>query len=233
MPEVLILAGGMAMRLKELSRYTPKSLIPIGGVPFIFHQLRLLKKNNIDRVVLCVGHMGEQIERAVGDGVDCGLNVVYSHDGPSPLGTGGAIAKALSLLSDNFMTLYGDSYLDVDYVKIFQYFLESAKLGLMTVYKNQNRYDKSNVIFEDGEVKLYDKKSHVPSMEYVDYGLTCFNKTVFENVPVESFDLSDVLHDLSVKRELSAFEIKERFYEIGSVEGIRELENHVLIKSRM
>jgi NDP-sugar pyrophosphorylase family protein len=144
---VVILAGGLATRLEGIAKDIPKALVPIAGEPFIFHQLRLLRDNGVEKAVVCIGHMGEQIKQAVGDGEAFGVSVKYSDDGPNQLGTGGALIKALPLVPDYFMILYGDSYLEVNYREAAKVFLYSGKLGLMTVYLNQNQYDKSNAIF--------------------------------------------------------------------------------------
>jgi NDP-sugar pyrophosphorylase family protein len=221
---IVILAGGLATRLGELSKSIPKSLIQIKGEPFIFHQMRLLKKNEAKNILICLGHMGEKIEEVLGDGKAFGLNIRYSYDGPELLGTGGAIANALPLLPDFFMILYGDSYLDVNYRAVAKAYLYSGKQGLMTIYKNNNCFDKSNVCYINGKIKLYDKNISDVNMEYVDYGILCLTKEVFKNNAKKRFDLAEILTDLSIKKELAGYEIKERFYEIGSRNGIEDLE---------
>jgi NDP-sugar pyrophosphorylase family protein len=222
---IAILAGGLATRLGFLSKDTPKSLIPINGDPFIFHQLKLLKKNGAEKIVLCLGHMGDKIKKAVGDGKNFGLKICYSYDGPVLLGTGGAIVNALPLLSDLFMIMYGDSYLDINLNDVAKEFMYSGKPGLMTVYKNQNLYDKSNVIYNNGIIELYRKNIADEKMDYVDYGISCFNKNVFTKKGKIKFDLSEILTELSILNELAGYEVNKRFYEIGSESGIAELEN--------
>jgi NDP-sugar pyrophosphorylase family protein len=228
---VVILAGGLATRLEELSKSVPKSLIQIKGEPFIFHQLRLLKKNEAEKIIFCLGHMGDQIEEVLGDGKEFGLEVKYSYDGPELLGTGGAIKNALPLLPDFFMILYGDSYLDINYREIAKAYLYSGKQGLMTIYRNKNLYEKSNVFFLNGEIKLYDKKTSDVNMEYVDYGISCLSKEVFKSWDKQNFDLADILTSLSIKKELAGYEVNERFYEIGSKAGIEDLENYLTSQS--
>ena len=146
---VILLAGGMATRLQPLTEKTPKALIKINGQPFISHQLRLLKKNNINRVVICTGYLGEQIRDYVGDGAHYELAVNYVDDGAQLLGTGGAIVKALPYLEKNFFVLYGDSYLLCDYEAIQHRFINSQKLVLMTVFKNDGLWDVSNIDFKN------------------------------------------------------------------------------------
>src|SRR5579862_1874605 len=164
---VAILAGGLATRLRPLTEKIPKSLIEINGEPFIAHQLRLLKKAGIGRVVICTGYLGSMIEDFAGDGAQYGLEVRYSHDGPTPLGTAGALRQALPLLGGHFLVIYGDSYLTCDYAAIEAAFLASGKAGLMTVYLNEGRWDTSNVEFSGGKIVRYDKRERTPRMRHI------------------------------------------------------------------
>jgi N-acetyl-alpha-D-muramate 1-phosphate uridylyltransferase len=220
---VAILAGGLATRLGTLTEKTPKSLIPVAGEPFIAHQLRLLKKNGIQHVILCVGHLGEMIESAVGDGGAFGVNIGYSYDGAKLLGTAGAVRAALPNLGDDFFVLYGDSYLPCDYSAIERAFLSRGKLGLMTVFRNEGQWDTSNVEFEGGKVLAYSKKDRTPRMQHIDYGLGVFNRAAFDRTTAP--DLADVYSGLLQENQLAAFEVRERFYEIGSFAGVQELES--------
>jgi len=188
---VAILAGGLATRLRPITEKIPKSLVPVAGKPFLAHQLDLLQSRGLRRAVLCVGHLGEMIQRGFGDGKAFGLRLDYSFDGPEPLGTGGAIKRALPLLGDEFFVLYGDSYLPVEYRPIAEFFRHSGKLGCMTVYRNEGRYDTSNVVFRDGEIAVYDKKNRPPEMRHIDYGLSLFKAAVFDSYS------SDQLFDLA------------------------------------
>ena len=156
---VAILAGGLATRLRPITEKIPKSLVPVAGKPFLAHQLELLKSRGIRRAVLCVGYLGEMIRRDFGDGEKYGVKLDYSLDGEKLLGTGGAIKRALPLLGEDFFALYGDSYLPVDYAPIAEFFQRSGKPGCMTVYRNEGKYDTSNVVFAGGEIKVYDKKA--------------------------------------------------------------------------
>src|SRR3954465_1977279 len=166
---VALLAGGMATRLRPITERIPKLLVEVAGEPFFSHQLRLLKKAGLTRIVLCVGHLGEMIEAQYGDGSAWGVRIDYAYDGPKLLGTGGALIRALPKLSPAFYVLYGDSYLPVDYLKVGAHFLRSGKLGLMTVFENHGRYDASNVAFEDGQIKIYDKRLKSPALRHIDY----------------------------------------------------------------
>ena len=220
---IAILAGGLATRLGPLTQKTPKSLIPVAGEPFIAHQLRLLRRNGIQHVILCVGHMGEMIEQAIGNGSAFGLNVEYSCDGPTLLGTAGAIRTALPKLGEKFFVMYGDSYLDCDYPAIEQGFSRSNKLGLMTVFLNDGQWDISNVEYANGRILAYSKKNRTPRMRYIDYGLGVFHAEAFARSQAK--DLADLYSDLLDADELAAFEVHERFYEIGSPAGLKEMES--------
>jgi len=233
MPPVVILTGGLATRLYPVTLKIPKSLIEVAGKPFIFHQLALLKQQGVCKVVLCVGKFGEMIQGYVGDGHAWGLKVQYSYDGETLLGTGGAIKKASPLLPEVFFVLYGDSYLDVDLKPILEQFESEGKPALMTVYHNKNKWDKSNILFQSGEVVKYDKKNPSPQMEYLDYGINILRKSIFNDCPDGiSFDLSEVFIKLIEKGEVSAFEVFKRFYEIGSIQGIKETEEYLNTKNQ-
>jgi NDP-sugar pyrophosphorylase family protein len=220
---VAILAGGHATRLQPLTLNVPKSLLELNGEPFAVHQLRLLHGNGIRRVVLCVGHLGALVERAIGDGAALGVQVDYSFDGPSLLGTAGAIKNALPKLGDSFFVMYGDSYLPCDYGAIARNFQSGKALGMMTVFRNEGKWDTSNVEFEDGKILAYSKTDRTRRMKYIDYGVGVFRAEAFENVPAgKSCDLSEIYADLLQNNQLAAFEVRERFYEIGSPGGLRE-----------
>jgi NDP-sugar pyrophosphorylase family protein len=222
---VAILAGGRATRLGEIARDVPKLLVEVAGEPFFSHQLRLLKAAGLQRIVLCVGHLGEQIRSRYGDGAGWGLQIDYSFDGPRLLGTGGALIRALPRLGDAFYVLYGDSYLPIDYPAVGEHFLRSGRLGLMTVFENRGRFDASNVCFEDGAIRVYDKKCPVPSMRHIDYGLGVFRAAAFDGFPRDTpVDLADVQRALVARGELGGFELFQRFYEIGSPGGLAELD---------
>jgi NDP-sugar pyrophosphorylase family protein len=221
---VAILAGGLATRLRPITEKTPKSLVPVAGRPFLAHQLEMLHARGIRRVVLCIGHLGEMIQRDFGDEA-FGVKLDYSFDGEKLLGTGGAIKRALPKLGREFFVLYGDSYLPVQYAPVAETFHRSGKLGLMTVYRNEGKYDASNVVFRDGEIMVYDKKAKLPEMRHIDYGLSLFKSSVFAAYPAEEkFDLAEVMGKLVREKQLAGYEVPERFYEMGSPAGLAELE---------
>jgi NDP-sugar pyrophosphorylase family protein len=221
---IAILAGGLATRLRPITETVPKALIEIASEPFLAHQLRLLKRHGFERVVLCVAYLSDQIRDFAGDGSRFGLQIEYSPDGPQLLGTAGAIRRALPLLGDAFAVIYGDSYLPCDYAAALGAFIDSGKLGLMTVYRNRGLWDTSNVEFTGGRIVAYDKANRTPSMHHIDYGLGAFHRTAFDGVPADQpHDLAAVYQDLLRRGELAAWESPDRFYEIGSLEGIRDL----------
>jgi len=223
---VAILAGGLATRLRPITEKIPKSLVPVAGRPFLAHQLELLHARGIRRAVLCIGYLGEMIQRDFGDGRAFGIRLDYSFDGPKLLGTGGALKRALPLLGGEFFVLYGDSYLPVEYAPVAEFFQRSGKPGLMTVYRNEGRYDTSNVVFLDGEIAVYDKKKRVPEMRHIDYGLSLFKASVFESYSAgQTFDLAEVMGKLVREKQLVGYEVRERFYEMGSPAGLAELES--------
>jgi NDP-sugar pyrophosphorylase family protein len=222
---VAILAGGLATRLRPLTEKIPKVLLPVAGKPFLAHQLELLRSQGIRRVVLCLGFLGEMVVKEFGDGRTHDVALDYSFDGPKLLGTGGALRQALPKLGEKFFVLYGDSYLTTPFAPIAEFFERSGRRGLMTVYRNQGLYDTSNVVFRGGQIVIYDKKVRLPEMLHIDYGLSLFRASVFEERPVgEAFDLADVMLQLVAKNDLAGFEVPERFYEIGSHAGLSELE---------
>jgi N-acetyl-alpha-D-muramate 1-phosphate uridylyltransferase len=228
MMPVVILAGGLATRLYPKTLQVPKSLIEINGLPFIHHQLTLLKERGVTEVILCVGHFGKMIEEYVGDGSRFGLNVRYSYDGEFLLGTGGAIKKATEFLPDIFMIQYGDSYLDVDFEPILKRFYNEDLPVLMTAYHNRNDHDTSNIILKDGRILKYNKKDRDPAMEYIDYGLIIIRKMIFDAYPSNiAFDLSSVLSQSVDAGQVASYEVKQRFFEIGSVEGIKETGDYI------
>ena len=228
---VVILAGGLATRLRPITETIPKSMVEVAGKPFLLHQLDYLRRQGVRRVVLCTGYLGEQIESVIGDGADLGLEIRYSPDGPTLLGTGGAISQALPLAGDHFFVLYGDSFLPISFAPVQQHFLASGKPALMTVMENGGRWDTSNVVFRDGELVEYNKSAPRSEMSFIDYGLGVLSASIFASYPQgKAFDLAEVYHDLSMARQLAGYQVHERFYEIGSHGGLREAEEYFLTR---
>jgi NDP-sugar pyrophosphorylase family protein len=220
---VAILAGGLATRLRPVTSVVPKAMVEVAGKPFVAHQLELLRSRGVRRVVLCLGHLGEQVEAFVGGGSAFGLEIACSYDGDRLLGTGGALRRALPALGDGFLVLYGDSYLDCDYADVARTFVEAGTLGLMTVFRNEGRWDASNVLFRDGRILRYSKRDRSPEMEHIDYGLGALRAAAFEPYAEGApLDLATVYEDLLGRGQLAGYEVARRFYEIGSPEGLEE-----------
>jgi N-acetyl-alpha-D-muramate 1-phosphate uridylyltransferase len=228
-----LLAGGKGTRLGPLTDQLPKSLVDVNGEPFIAHQLRLVGRQGITRVVICAGHFGEQIRAEIGDGTQFGLDVSYSWDGESLLGTAGALARALPLLPEAFFVMYGDSYLLCDYAAVETAFRQARKRALMTVYRNDNKFDRSNVEFEGNTLITYDKREQTQRMRHIDYGLAVLTRDALAEVPANvPSDLEGVYQALLARGELAGYEVSQRFFEIGSVAGLDELRAHLASAQR-
>jgi NDP-sugar pyrophosphorylase family protein len=230
--QCVILAGGLGTRMRPHTEKAPKTLLPVGDVPFAHFQLNWLARHGVTEVVYCIGHLGEQVRDFVGDGSRWGLAADYVEDGPELAGTAGALRRAFDAgaLHDWFLVLYGDSFLPFDFRRLTHAFLEQTRPALMTVYRNQGRWEAGNVRYASGVVRLYQKarKGEQPlsGMDYIDYGVSAFRREVIaESVGRgEKKDLSDVCHRLSVEGQLAGMEVAERFYEIGSPAGMRDFE---------
>lgn len=231
--QLVLLAGGKATRLRPVTETIPKSMLEVAGRPFIAHQLELIRNNGIEKVLICASFLGEQIEDYAGDGSKFGLSVEYSFDGDELLGTGGAIKNALKKLDEQFFVMYGDSYLITDFKDINEYFFAQNKPALMTVYRNEGKWDNSNVQFEDGVLLKYDKVNRTSDMRHIDYGLGILSKTAFESFSGKRvFDLSEVYVKLLANGQLAGYEVNERFYEIGSFAGLEETDAYLTNKKK-
>jgi NDP-sugar pyrophosphorylase family protein len=229
--QIVILCGGLATRLSHLTKYTPKSMVDIEGKTFLEYQIENLKKQSIKDIVLCVGHLSEKIEEYFGNGEKLDVNIKYSYDKEKLLGAIGALKNAEPLLKDTFFIMYGDSYINVDFHKVRDYFMLHDKPALMVVYKNQDKYDRSNLIIQDNMVVGYGEKERTRDMIYIDYGTSILRKKVLENVPVDTlYSTEQFFSDLVKKRELMAFEVQERFYHIGDLEALEEFRSHIRTK---
>ena len=223
MPKLALLAGGLATRLGPVTESVAKSMVPVAGEPFIAHQLRLLSSQGIIDIVLCCAHLRGQIQDFVGNGSKFGCRVEYSNDGTTLLGTGGAIKKALPALGERFLVMYGDSYLPAPMQPVWNTFVTSSKLALMTIFHNEGRWDTSNISFDGKRILRYSKRAPSPTMQHIDYGLGCFRREAFASFSQYSrFDLADVYGRLAELGQLDGYEVMERFYEIGSPSGLRE-----------
>ncbi|RME17436.1 MAG: nucleotidyl transferase [Bdellovibrio sp.] len=231
---IVILAGGLATRLKPISEAIPKSLMDINGQPFLKHQISLLQKEGLRKVYLCVGHLSEKIKEFLDFSPPKDIEIKIIDDGKPLKGTGGALKEASKQIKEDcFFVTYGDSYLPINFKKVFEYYISQNQPALMTIYKNQNAFDKSNVIFKNGQIKDYDKNKTSPDMQYIDYGLMIFQKSLFKSISHSyPFDLSLILSDLVKNNLVAAYEVFERFYEIGTPKGIQSLKNYLYRKER-
>jgi NDP-sugar pyrophosphorylase family protein len=220
LPPVCILAGGLGTRLGSKVKDTPKPLLEVAGEPFLLHQLRLLAGHGVRRAVICVGYLGEMIERRVGP-ERFGVQIVYSYDGPQPMGTLGAIRQAADTLGQHFLVLYGDTYLRIDYRAAARAWMRSGVPGMMTVLRNEGRWDTSNAAF-DGRNVRYDKRTPAPDMSWIDYGLGGLRADALDRVAPTVMDLADLYHELSRCDELFGYPAVERFYEIGTPDALAQ-----------
>jgi len=232
--QCVILAGGLGTRMRPLTESCPKTLLPVCGRPFAYHQLHWLARQGVTEAVYAIGHKGDLIREYWASERSPISSIRYVDEGDHLRGTGGAIRLALELgvLEESFLVIYGDSFLPVEFSPIWQAFQSSGKPALMTILRNEGRWDRSNVIYEDGRVALYDKAAN-SAMHYIDYGLSAFRRHLFENIQDKVFDLSTVFHDLSLQGDLAGFEVRERFYEIGSQEGLNDLERYLVAAAPM
>ena len=225
---VAILAGGLATRLHPITQEIPKALIDIHGRPFIAWQLDGLRAQGVSRVVICAGYRGEQIRDVVGNGARFGLRTDWAFDGPTLLGTAGALKRALPLIGGPFFVLYGDSYLPIAWKPVQAAFFASRSPALMTVFRNNSQFDRSNVEFEGGRITAYNKHHPTPQMRYIDYGLGIFDPAAFADVPDHApADLADLYQSLAEKGRLAAHEVHQRFFEIGSFEGLQQTREYL------
>ncbi len=232
--QCVILAGGLATRLRPVTETTPKLLIPIAGRPFADYQLQWLQRQGVTRIVYCIGYLGDRIRAAIGDGARFGLEVRYCDEGENLKGTGGALRMALDagLLAGVFLVLYGDSFLPIPYAPVVDAHRRSGKRALMTVMRNDDRWDRSNAVFEPPLVTLYDKAADEATrarMHHIDYGLSVLARDfVADEIPAgEVVDLAVPLKRASLSGELAGFEVAQRFYEVGSTTGIADFTRYV------
>ena len=226
--QIIILCGGLATRLGNLTKNIPKSMIKINNKPFLEYQIENLKKHSINEIVLCVGHLSEQIEKYFGNGENFGVEIKYSYDGDKQLGPIGALKNAESLIDEIFFIMYGDSYLNVEFKTISSYFSNHNKLGLMVVYKNFNKIDKSNLIVKNNLITAYGEKERSKEMIYIDYGTSILRKKALDLIPKNTYySTGQLFSKLISKNELLAYEVKKRFYHIGTPAALNEFKDFI------
>jgi NDP-sugar pyrophosphorylase family protein len=230
--QCVVLAGGLGTRMRRLTEVVPKALIPVLGRPFAERQMDWLAGQGVTDVVYSIGYRGEMIRAALGDGSRWGVAIRYVDEGNELRGTAGALRLAADqgVLDPAFLVLYGDSFLSVDLASVWRAFLGCGRAALMTVFRNDGRWDRSNVIFHGDRVALYDKgASPSDELAFIDYGLSVLSRNTIETcIPPEGVaDLAEVFHILSLEGQLGGLEVTEPFYEIGSEDGLRRLEAHL------
>ncbi len=226
--QCVILAGGLGTRMRPLTETCPKTLLPVAGRPFAYHQLHWLAAQGVSEVVYSIGHHGDMIRSYWESEAPPVDSIRYVDEGEQLRGTGGALRLALEqgALQESFLVIYGDSFLPVAFRPVWDAFHSSGLPALMTVLRNEGRWDRSNALYRDGRVLLYDK-SGGPGIHYIDYGLSAFQRELIEDISEEVFDLSALHHELSLRGRLAGFEVQERFYEIGSPAGLGDLERYL------
>jgi len=226
---VAVIAGGLATRLRPLTERVPKILLDIEGRPFAEHQVELLRSQGVTDVVFCLGHLGEMVEAALGDGSRWGMRFQYSFDGPRLVGTGGALLRALPWLGSAFFVLYGDSYLECNFAAVEAAFRSGGRPALMTVFRNDDRFDRSNVVYEDGRILRYHKRGPDPDMHHIDYGLAVLSPSVLDGFTAIDgpLDLATIYQTLVEAGQMTGFEVFERFYEIGSLDGLEQTRQRI------
>jgi NDP-sugar pyrophosphorylase family protein len=221
LPPVCILAGGLGTRLGARVRDVPKAMVEVAGAPFLMHQLRLLSAHGVREVVICVGHRGEVLAERTG-AERFGVRIAYSYDTPRLDGTLGAIRRALPLLPERFLVLYGDTYLRIDYAAADRAWRDSRLPALMTVLHNEGRWGPSNAVYEDGRVSAYSKQRMTPEMRWIDYGLGGLSVDAVRAAPPDERDLAALYSRLARRGELCGVLATMRFYEIGTPEALAE-----------
>jgi len=221
--QAVILAGGEGTRLRPLTTSLPKSMIPIAGKPFLDYEIMLLKRTGVIDFVICIGYKGEIIRSHFGNGESFGVKIRYSDDGDMLLGTAGSLKKAQALLADGFFITYGDAYPIIDYHAAWNRFLSTGKIAMMVVLKNSNKYGRSNTVVQNGQVTFYSKKETVPGMEYIEFGVTFMNKQALDMLAGDyPIDLELLYRKIICNNQMAAVEVKQRIYDIGSPEGLRD-----------
>lgn len=225
--QAVILAGGLGTRLWPLTQAFPKPMVPVAGVPYLEHQLRMLAEQGIREIVLLTGYLGDQIERYFGNGARLGLSIRYSRE-QIPAGTGGALREARDMLAPEFLIIYGDSYLPIGYVPVLTKLRDSDAEGLLIVYDNraEDTSVKNNVELDSsGYVIRYDKDA-TDHMSYVDAGVLAFRRTVVDRISdAGAISLERrIFPELIAERRLIAFVTNQRFYDIGTPERLKLIE---------
>jgi MurNAc alpha-1-phosphate uridylyltransferase len=224
---VFLLAGGLGTRIAEEYRDIPKCMIDINGKPFIAYVLENIKKFGFEQVVILAGHLAEPMINYVGNGEAFGLRVEYSLDGEQLLGTGGAIKKALHFAKDDFVVTYADSYLEYDWTPIVEHYSRIGSQSLVSVYRNVDATDKSNIVFHNGKITSYRKVGQTPDHTYIDWGVSIFLTKTFEKYPHTQWDLSEYLLDRIAQNALDGFAVPQKYFEIGTPQSLEQFRQYM------
>jgi len=221
--QAAILAGGLGTRLRPITETVPKAMVPVLGRPFIDYEIDLLKAAGVVDFVICVGHLGGMIEQHLGDGGSLGVRIHYSYDGPRLLGPAGALRRAEKLLGETFFVTYGDAYLRAPYRRIMNALVGSGKLGLMTVYMNDNRHGASDIAVRGGMVINYDKTNRSRGFRWINFGVTALQRNALKLIPARrGCGEEEFYGSLIARRQLVAFPVTKRFYEVGTQPSLAE-----------
>jgi MurNAc alpha-1-phosphate uridylyltransferase len=231
--QCVVLAGGLGTRMLPFTESCPKTMLPVAGRPFAEHQLEFLIQGGVTDVVYLIGYRGETIRAHFGNGGRWGVSIRYVDEGETLRGTGGALRLALhrGVLAPSFLLIYGDSFTPLAIGDVWAAFQAGGMPALMTVLCNRERWDRSNVVYEEGRIVVYDKAHPTKQMHHIDYGLSALRRDVVEDMIPDTVpaDLSTVFHRLSLEGRLAGFEATERFYEIGSPAGMRDFESYCAV----
>jgi MurNAc alpha-1-phosphate uridylyltransferase len=227
--QIVVLAGGLATRMRPETEQVPKSLLLVNGRPFVDWQLDRFVASGARSVLMCVGFLGEQIETHVKRALDRGLTVGYSYDGEQLLGTGGALRRAFARLESEFVVTYGDSYLPFDYAApLADLRAQPDAVATMSVYRNGGELGESNVALDGDWVAKYAKGTHDATLDCIDYGAIALRRSSLDGIEDGAvWGIEALLGKLARQRKLRAFVAPERFYEVGSKAGRRALEQHL------
>ena len=229
--QCVIMAGGLGTRMSHFTKEIPKALIPVSGQPFIRRQLHNLRSQGISRVIVSTGYLGDQVEAEIIENCPNDMVITCISDGPVLLGTGGSLRRLLDLglLDEVFLYTYGDSYLTVDHMTVAETFDPSLADALMTVCENSGGHEVGNAIVKNGMVTLYQKKTNDPRMKWIDYGLSVISSNALAThiPPNQSIDIALMFEKLSITNKLQAFVSSDRYFEIGSMTGLTELQSHI------
>jgi N-acetyl-alpha-D-muramate 1-phosphate uridylyltransferase len=230
--QIVVLAGGLATRMHPETEQVPKSLLLVSGRPFIDWQLDRFVASGARSIIMCVGHLGEQIETHVKRGLDRGLMVGYSYDGEQLVGTGGALRRAYARLESEFVVTYGDSYLPFDYAApLADLRAHPEAVATMSVYRNRGELGPSNAAIEGDWVTRYDKTVRDRTFDCIDYGAVALRRSALTDISDGAvWGLEALLRKLARQKQMRAFVVSERFYEIGSPEGRKDLERHLRVE---